>query len=149
MSPPKIIAPLFLASGLSYWLLEIAYRHLLAISPSFAPLVTKFPPEAMYFALLVWFLIIASPICLGAFAIAFALRRGAGAVPMSVALLIAAAPALLFEFWNQFTLQDLDDLWRLSILNTLRFAFFCEFIIAFGAGLAMGTRPSADAPVSL
>lgn len=133
-------ALIFAASGASYWLLEWAYRHLLAVSPKVTPIVTKFPPEAMYIVLLVWFLLIAVPPCLGALALAFLLRRGGGSVALATGIALTMVPVILIESWNQFALREYDDVWRVSIFNTLRFAFFLEFIVAFVAGLILGAR---------
>jgi len=140
---------IFAASGASYWLLEWGYRHLIAISPAVSPIVTKFPPEAMYVVLLVWFLLIAVPPCLGAFAIAFLLQRGRSSIALGIAIALTVIPVILIESWNQFALRGYDDVWRISILNTLRFAFLLEFILAFVAGLMVGPRLSSRAPAEL
>lgn len=133
-------ALIFAASGASYWLLEWGYRHLLAVSPKVTPIVTKFPPEAMYVVLLVWFFLFAVPLCIGALAIAFMLQRGGGSVALATAIALAVVPVILIESWNQFALREYDDVWRVSIFNTLRFAFFLEFIVAFVGGLILGAR---------
>jgi len=94
----------------------------------------------MYFVLLAWFLLIAVPPSFGAFAIAFALQRRRGSVALGIALVLTIAPLVLIESWNQFALRGYDDVWRISIFNTLRFAFFIEFIVAFVGGLLLAAR---------
>jgi hypothetical protein len=142
---------LLIATGAAYWLSHYPFYYLIANSPSLVPFSESVPVYVFWFGIFVWFLLLAYVACAVPLAVTIFLLRYVKPVPTTRAVFLAALiGAIVLELWKQYSLAEYEEVWRLSISTTFRFALVVGFLSAarlmwrWGAGLTRRSR--ADRP---